>query len=84
MKLGARDFLEKPLDPDLLVAAIHGSFAASAAALGGEPLQRIADGSSRPTASVPGCGLAAALAPQGAAGEAQYQAAGQRSACGRR
>jgi two-component system, LuxR family, response regulator FixJ len=35
MKLGARDFLEKPFDPDLLVAAIHESFAAAAPSPGG-------------------------------------------------
>jgi two-component system response regulator FixJ len=35
MKLGARDFLEKPFAPALLVAAIHESFAASASASGG-------------------------------------------------
>jgi two-component system response regulator FixJ len=30
MKLGARDFIEKPFDPNLLVAVIHESFAAAA------------------------------------------------------
>jgi two-component system response regulator FixJ len=35
MKLGARDFLEKPFAPALLVAAIHESFAARAPASGG-------------------------------------------------
>ncbi len=34
MKLGAREFLEKPFDPDLLVGAIHESFAAGAPAPG--------------------------------------------------
>jgi two-component system, LuxR family, response regulator FixJ len=35
MKLGARDFLEKPFDPHLLVAAIHGCFATGAPPPGG-------------------------------------------------
>jgi two-component system response regulator FixJ len=35
MKLGARDFLEKPFAPDLLVAAIHESFTAGAPSPGG-------------------------------------------------
>ena len=34
MKLGARDFIEKPFDPRLLIAAIHEGFAAGRASAG--------------------------------------------------
>ena len=42
MKLGARDFLEKPFDPAVLVAAIHDCFTAGAPSPGG------ADAGARP------------------------------------